>query len=227
MSNVTKWLPWVIAAVISIIAVKLAIDYAERVEDEHRIAYDYYADSLATVRHSDSISFREQIEKLTFDLTAVEKERDSIERKLSTQAKSNTVVYRTVYKDSIREVVIENKEVVSVYEERIAHVRDSLNQIIAQKDGVSVEYVEKVVHDTIVQYVTHTDSVYVNKTVEKKDGPIGIYASGKVGYGTDGIVYGADAGVKYYVFGPLYGKIGVEYDGKVSGVAGVGVDIRF
>lgn len=235
-----KNLGWVACAVVAVIAAYAlysAGSRAERVEaeqrEEFRLAYESYADSMAKVRHSDSVAFQAEVYSLRHEAERARSERDSIEMRLSTQTATSKVVYRTVYRDSVREVTVENSETATYYEARLAHVTDSLERIIDQKDGVTVEYVDKVVHDTVVVYKERVDSVQVVNTVEKvvevraKDGNVGIYADAAAGYGTDGFRYGAGAGMKYYLVGPVYGRAGVRYDGDLSGELGVGLDIRF
>ena len=123
----------------------------------------------------------------------------------------------------------EFNSIVSTRQEKIATLRDSLGKALAQKDGVEVQYVEKIIRDTIFVYKTAKDSSAATKTemVKPARGKLGVFVDGHASYGKDGFGYEATGGVKYHILEPLYLKAGVQYDGGIRGILGGGIEFRF
>lgn len=220
----------VVCAIIVAFTIYKALDYAEKEEYNHKMELSKTADSLAIIYNTKEESLNLKIYNLEEQVKQSTHERDSLREYAYTNVKTNKQIIKTVYKDSIKEVYIENNEIVSIYENTISRLRDSLSVALSKKDGVEVQYVEKIVHDTIIEIHTKVDSVYVeseSKVVKDNKSNWGVYGNGHVGYGTNGFVKEADVGVKYFIIGPIYGNAGVKYNGDVSGIVGLGLDYRF
>ena len=220
----------VILAIALAIVTAFAIAVHQRaVESEENYRQSHTeVNALVMARHADSIHFLQTIESITEEYRTQLERKDSAYRVATSNTTTAKTMTRIVYKDSVKEVYTENTETILKYEERISRLTDSLHTALTQKDGTTVEYVEKVIHDTIfVRDEVHDTVSLESKTASNEPGKLGLYASGAVKYGQDGFGFGADAGFKYYVAGPLYLKAGAEYTGKVNGVLGAGLDIRF
>ena len=218
---------FIIVAVICV-AIISSVSYINKSETDTRIMYSGIVDSMATAHYGEMDSLNFRYSKMENEYHNLVSERDSLKVQLTNSTKSNKVMWRTVYKDSVREVIVENSESVTIYEKTIQALRDSLATHTAKQDGVEVKYVKEIVHDTVFVSHTETDTMKVEqKTEVNKEGKFGIYAGADAKYGQGGFGWDAEAGLMYYIAGPLYVKGGVEYSGNLKGLAGIGINLRF
>ena len=221
---------WILGILIAVLAFATVDAFrVSRQTDATNVEYATRIDELTEARHLDSVAYRLNLESLKAEYESRLQEKDSVYRVATQSTSTHKTVIRTVYKDSIREVYTENTESVAYYEEKIATLRDSLGKALAQKDGVEVQYVEKIIRDTIFVYKTAKDSSAATKTeiVKPAQGKLGVFVDGHASYGKDGFGYEATGGVKYHILEPLYLKAGVQYDGDLRGILGGGIEFRF
>ncbi|MCQ2124254.1 MAG: hypothetical protein MJZ25_08750 [Fibrobacter sp.] len=219
-----------IALTIVVCTIVGALKYTEKEISNQKLELSRASDSLATYYSERETMYEQKISDLTLQAQVATSQRDSLKEYAISATKTSKQLIRTVYKDSIKEIYVENTEAYSTYEKTISTLRDSILDLQARKVETDVQYVERIVHDTIVQVSHTTDSVFVNEDkVVKKDNQSkwGVYADGHIGYGTGGFQSGAMAGAKYFIAGPIYARAGIKYDGDITGELGAGLDIRF
>lgn len=221
---------WILGILIAVLALAAADAFrVSRQTSETNVEYAARIDELTEARRVDSMSYRVNMETMKAEYEARLMEKDSVYRVATRSTSTSKTVIRTVYRDSVREVYTENTESVAYYEEKIATLRDSLGKALSRKDGVEVQYVEKIIRDTIFVYQADKDSSVSAKseTVKPASGKLGLFVDGHALYGKAGLGYGASGGVKYHILEPVYLKAGVQYDGDVKGILGGGIELRF
>lgn len=223
---IKKYWQIAVAAVLAVaLAVCLSNSNEERIRSEARL--QEVTDSLYQIHSADSVAYcmaASQWDSVSkAHLTTIE----SLTVSINTRKIENKVYVKTVYKDSVREVYIDNSEMVTNYEKSIKKLSDSLASVSVAKTDTLVQYVETVVHDTIVQYTEQKDSV-VTTEITKPVKTFALYADGTYVYDlTDGHGYNVEAGGKYFVKGPIYLKGAVRYNGSVGIAAGIGGELDF
>lgn len=225
-----KKVNYVILALIAILVISVVSLFRQNVHtSEENAEYRSRIELVSAARHADSVAYAEKLESLRLDYEARLVEMDSSHVVSSGSTSTSKTLVRTVYRDSVKEVYVENTETTAIYEQQIVSLRDSLAKVLAAKDGVEVQYVEKTVHDTVFVYGDSTDSsrVVKEKTRTPSLGRIGIFADGRATYGQGGFGYGVSGGIRYHVIEPLYLQAGVNYDGDLSGMLGAGMEFRF
>lgn len=220
---------WIlIITAILVASIISSLSYISKYEETTRSEYQHASDSLVASHVKETTDLNLKMNHMKEEYNSLISERDSLRIQVYNNTKTNKQLIRTVYKDSIKEVYVENTESVMMYEQTIRQLRDSLAHSNVQQDGVEVKYVTEFIHDTIFVTKTVTDTVHVEtKSEVKKQGKIGIYEGADAKYGQDGFNWDAEAGAKYYIIGPVYAKGGIEYSNGLNGVVGAGLDIRF
>lgn len=224
--NKISWILGILLVVAALFVINVSRTCIETREQSE--FYRHQLESSVELRHQDSLYFNGKIERLSFEYESRLREKDSVYRMESQNTTTSRTLVRTVYKDSVREVYVENTESIRLYEEQVAILRDSLSVALAQQDGVEVEYVETVKHDTIIVYRDAVDSSRTDREEKKTPalGRIGVYGDGTLQYGGDGFGYDVEAGAKVHLVEPLYLKAGIKFDGAVSGMVGAGIELR-
>jgi hypothetical protein len=97
---------------------------------------------------------RDSVVKLIeFEREASVKIQDSLALQLSQQKTEHTVTVRTIYKDSVREVITSDVQVVTELNAQLQRLKDSIAEL---------EFESK-------EVVVHTDTLYKERTIEKVD----------------------------------------------------------
>lgn len=224
-----KWYHYLLVIIaIVITSIVASNSYVKKTEETYKCAYEAQKDSLVEYYSEQKKEYEYKLSSMESKYLASLSQKDSIIEKLNSNTKSNKTLVRTVYRDSIKEVYVENTETNIQYEKQIQTLKDSLAKQENKAVETEIKYVETTIHDTL--YVTNAvvdSSVEQTKTVIEKKSNWGVYGNGLVGYGTKGLIKEANVGGKYFILGPINVSAGVKYDGDISGVVGIGLDYRF
>ncbi len=224
-----KWYHYLLVIIaIVITSIVASNSYVKKTEETYKCVYEAQRDSMAEYYSEQTKEFEYKLSEMESKYLASLTQKDSIIETLNSSTKTNKTLVRTVYKDSIREVYVENTETNIQYEKQIQTLKDSLAKQETKTVETEIKYVETTIHDTI--YITKMvidSTVEQAKTVVEKKSNWGVYGNGMVGYGTKGLIKEVNVGGKYHVLGPVNVSAGVKYDGDISGVVGIGIDYRF
>lgn len=190
-----------------------------------------YADSLYEAHYRDSVYYAQSIYTLDSQSACYKRKVDSLILAIELNQKHSKQYVKTVYKDSIKEVYIENDELSLQYQSTIKTLEDSLakRDVHIVHDTIFIEGVNTV--DTVVQQVVKYDSVFVQRvdsthTQTGNAKRVFLYAEGAIDI-QDGVGIYGEAGARVNIIGPVYGKAAVTYDGEIGGKVGIGAELGF
>lgn len=227
MEIVKKYFPWVAAVIIAVAAVLIttSITNTERTNSEQRM--QHITDSLYQVKYADSMAYITNIAHIDSMYRVSKAAVESLTTVIQYSKKENKVYIKTVYKDSIREVYVDNSEMLVNYQNSIKKLEDSLATVQVSRVDTFIQYVDRVMHDTIIQYSHVDDTISIEKTIRPVK-TFAIYADGTFVYDLDNNKHlGAEVGGKLFVKGPVYVKGAVTYDGTLGVAAGIGGELDF
>ena len=221
------WWALVIAALAGlVIAMNHSLKDSRANLEESNASLKRYQDSIAVVMEKDSTEYCRVLTELDSERTVYKTRMDSLNAQLSLAKKSSKVYTKTVYKDSIKEVYIENDELVVQFQQTIKQLTDSLSKQHTTVVHDTVTVTKVVTDSSATKVVTVVDSVKTEVVKNASDPKFAVYGEG-VGKYNGEFGWSAELGGKYFFLGPVYGKAAVTYDGGLGGEVGLGAEFRF
>jgi hypothetical protein len=237
METAKKYAPWVICGILAIVIIVISMASVNQ-RNEYENNSSTYRDSVTAVLYSNKIMINTLQKTLDSAAMVSSYSKDSSSESKSASEKNAKVIIRTIYKDSIREVYVEQSESTDEYKKEMSGLKDSI-AILNKKASEKNDHTEM---DASYEEITKKDSGSTQsiKTANIRKGKAELFvhvkarSDGEISDAIGGIVEWTclgplfiagegkwdpseinegDAGIGLYV-GPFRGYVGAGYDGE-------------